>query len=134
LDVSWRLRATLQRNKALLDAARAGTIVARRALVQAIDEAYYGLALATAKRRAAEQNLSTAEEFERVTSLLLQGGEVAPVDLTRARLQTNTRRDELEQARTNESVASDALRVLIGYDFTRPVTTNDLLTTLPQSG
>lgn len=134
LDISGRLRATLRRNVALLEAARAGTAVARRALIAAIDDAYYGLALATARRRAAEQNLAAAEEFEHVTSLLLSGGEVAPVDLSRARLQTFTRRDELEQARANEVVAADALRVLVGYDFARPIATTDLLVAMPEPG
>src|SRR5262249_22111040 len=36
LDVSGKLRATLRRNVALLEAARAGTEIARRALVQAV--------------------------------------------------------------------------------------------------
>jgi outer membrane protein TolC len=134
LDISGRLRATLRRNVALLEAARAGTAVARRALVAAVDDAYYGLALATAKRRAAELNLAAAEEFERVTSLLLQGGEVAPVDLIRARLQTIARRDELEQARASEVVAADALRVLVGYDFTTPIATTDLTVATPDAG
>jgi outer membrane protein TolC len=134
LDVSGRLRATLNRNVALLEAARARTAVARRALVQAIDEAYFGLALASARRSAAEQNLAAAAEFERATQLLLSAGEVAPVDLTRARLQTNTRRDELEQARTNEAVAADSLRVFVGYDFNQPIATTDLLTQMPQPG
>jgi hypothetical protein len=34
--------------------------------------------------------------------MLLNAGEVAAVDLTRAQLQTLTRRDELERARVNE--------------------------------
>ena len=134
LDISGRLRATLRRNVALLEAARAGTEVARRALIQATYDAYYALALASAKRRAAELTLAAAEEFERITSLLLEGGEIAPVDLSRAQLQTNTRRDELELARANEMVAADALRVLVGYDFTQPIATSDLLTTLPEPG
>ncbi|HEV7843587.1 MAG TPA: TolC family protein, partial [Pyrinomonadaceae bacterium] len=134
LDISGRLRATLRRNVALLEAARAGTAVARRALIAGIDDAYYGLALATAKRRAAELNLSAAEEFERVTALLLSGGEVAPVDLSRARLQTITRRDELEQARANEAVAADALRLLVGNDFTTPIATTDLVIAMPDAG
>ena len=74
VDISGRLRATLARNRALLDAARAGTEVARRVLAQATTETYYGLALATAERVSAEQNLSAAEEFETITSLLLSGG------------------------------------------------------------
>ncbi len=134
LDLSGRLRATLNRNAALLEAARAGTEVARRTLIQAIDDAYFGLALASARRGAAEQNLSAAEEFERATSLLLSAGEVAPVDLTRARLQTNTRRDELEQARANEAVAGDSLRIFVGYDFSQPIATTDLLIQMPQLG
>src|SRR5262249_35995406 len=40
LDMAGRLRATLRRNRALLEAAHAGTEVARRALAQATAEAY----------------------------------------------------------------------------------------------
>lgn len=131
LDVAGRLRASLARNRALLAAARAGTEVARRALAQAVIEAYYGLALANVEHRAAEGNLRAAEEFEHITSLLLSGGEVASVDLTRAQLQTLTRRDELERARVNEEVAAGALRVFVGYQFTRPIITTDLALALP---
>src|SRR4051812_20785696 len=84
VDIAGKLRATLAKNRALLAAAHAGAEVARRALAQAVIEAYYGLALAIAQERAAEGNLAAAEEFERITALLLSGGEVAQVDLTRA--------------------------------------------------
>lgn len=134
LDASGRLRATLRRNQALLEAARAGTEVARRALILATNDAYFGLALATSNRRAAEQNLTDAKEFERITNLLLEGGEVAPVDAIRARLQTTARRDELEQARAGEAAAADSLRVLVGYSFTTPVVTTDLLLETPVTG
>lgn len=134
IDLNGKLRATLARNRALLDAARAGTEVARRALQQATVEAYYGLALAAAERSSAEQNLAAAQGFEKITSLLLSGGEVAPVDLTRAELQTTTRLDELERARANEAVAADALRVLVGYDLARPVATTDLVMLVPTDG
>lgn len=131
IDIAGRLRASLAKNRALLEAAHAGTEVARHALSQAVTEAYYGLALATAQRAAAEQNLTAAEEFERITSLLLSGGEVASVDLTRARLQTIGRRDELERAKANEEVAAGSLRVLIGYEFSRPINTTDLMLGVP---
>ena len=91
-DIAGRLRATLAKNRALLAAAHAGAEVARRELAQGVVEAYYGLALANAQLRAAETNLAAAKEFENITSLLLSGGEVAPVDLTRAQLQTLARR------------------------------------------
>src|SRR6266536_3510285 len=123
IDIVGKFRATLRKNRALLAAAHAGTEVARRALAQAVVEAYYGLALAYAQRHGAEQNLAAAEEFVRITSLLLSGGEVAPVDLTRAQLQTTTRSDELEKARANEEIAAGSLRVLVGYDFLQPIAT-----------
>src|SRR6266581_4586231 len=131
VDIAGKLRATLAKNRALLEAAHAGTDVARRALAQAVIEAYYELALAVAERAAAEANLAAAEEFERITSLLLSGGEIAPVDLIRAHLQTIVRRDELEKARANEEVAAGSLRVLVGYDFSRPISTTDLALLLP---
>ena len=130
-DIAGKLRATLAKNRALLAAAHAGTDVAKRALAQAVIEAYYGLALATAQRIAAEGNLAAAEEFERITGLMLSGGEVAPVDLTRAQLQTLSRRDELERARANEEIAAGALRVLVGYEFTRPISTVELALSQP---
>ena len=130
-DIAGKLRATLAKNRALLAAAHSGTEVAKRALLQAVIESYYGLALAIAQRQAAEGNLKAAEEFEHITSLLLSGGEVAPVDLTRAQLQTITRRDALETARVNEQIAAGALRVLVGYEFTRSITTTDLALAIP---
>lgn len=130
-DVAGKLRATLRKNRALLAAAHAGTEVARRALALAVIESYYGLALSIAELRAAEQNLASAEEFERITALLVSGGEVAAVDLTRAQLQTSTRRDELERARANEVVSSGALRILVGVDFTQTLVTTDLTLALP---
>ena len=130
-DIAGRLRATLARNRALLAAAHAGTEIARRALAQAVVEAYYGLALAVAERQAAQGNLGAAEDLERITSLLLSAGEVAPVDLTRAQLQTLSRRDELERARASEQVAAGSIRIFIGYDFVRPVTTTNLAFQLP---
>ena len=130
-DIAGRLRATLAKNRALLEAAHAGTEVAKRALAQAVIEGYYGLALAIAQRQAADGNLKAAEEFEQITSLLLSGGEVAPVDLTRAQLQTLSRSDALERARVDEQVAAGALRVFIGYDFTRQITTTDLALAIP---
>ena len=130
-DIAGRLRATLAKNRALLAAAHAGADVARRELNQAVIEAYYGLALANAQFRSAESTLAAAEEFQRITSLLLSGGEVAAVDLTRAQLQTLSRRDELERARAAEAVAAGSLRVFVGYDFSRPISTTDLTLALP---
>ena len=134
LDVSGRLRAVVRRNQALLEAARLGTEIERRNLVFAVNDAYFNLEIATARRRAAEENLRAAEAFEHNVKLNLDAGEVAPVELTRARLQTTTRRDELIQNQSTESTAADSLRILVGYQFTQPIAATDLLTEVPQAG
>jgi len=119
-------RAAVGRARALLAAAHAGTEIARRALVRGVREAYYGYALAGAKRRTAEEALAAAQEFERVTALQANGGEVPDVDLVRARLQTAQRRDDVEQARLQETIAGAALRTLVGYTAAQPLAVAEL--------
>src|SRR5262249_47496629 len=131
IDTSGKLGATIRKNRALLASAHAGTEVARRNLIQAVTEAYFSFALASAKRRGAQNNLAAAQEFENNTKLQLDAGEVAPVDYTRARRQTAARRDELEQARTDEAINADSLRFFIGSDFLEPIATEDLLADMP---
>ena len=133
IDVVGRLRAALRRSVALLEAARAGTEIARRTLIQGVDVAYYGLALSTAKRRSAELTLAATEDFARTTELMFNAGEVSEVDLIRARLQVASRRDDLEQARVAEAVTAGELRVLVGYDFATGIDVVDLATELPNA-
>ena len=131
IDISGRLRATVRRNQALLEAARSGTEAARRTLIENLDEAYLNLALAETKKMAATENLRVAADFENLTKLLAQGGEVAPIDGVRAGVQTASRHDELSQAELAEQQAADALRVFLGLDFSRSVAVADLLTSVP---
>ena len=131
IDTSGKLNAALRHSQALLDGARAGTEIARRDLVQGVSDAYYSVALSTAKRLGAEKNLASAEDFEKNTKLQLDAGEVAPVDLIRARLQTASRRDELEQVKTDEAVNASGLKSLIGAAFADAVAVQDLMTDMP---
>jgi outer membrane protein TolC len=134
LDTSGKLRSERRRALALLDAAKLGTEAARRNLVNATEEAYFGLALATARRVAAEQILSSTREFESTTKLLVEGGEAAPVDLLRAQVQTSARGDDLAQAETEEKTAREALRAYIGGGVTEDFAVSDLQTLLPEPG
>jgi len=111
---NFGLLAAVRRSRALLDAARAGTEIARRALIRGVAEAYYGAALASAKRDSAEQSLAAAEEFQRVTCLNYDAGEVPEVDCIRARLQAAARRDDLLQAQQQEAIANAELGTLLG--------------------
>jgi outer membrane protein len=125
-SLDFGVRAAIARSRALLAAAHAGTEIARRALVRGVREAYFGLGLATAKRRSAEETLAAAEEFERVTALQQGSGELAEVDVIRARLQTAQRRDDVEQARLQEANALAAMRVLVGVRAPEPLSVADL--------
>jgi outer membrane protein len=120
------MHAAIARSRALLAAAHAGTEIARRVLIRGVREAYFGLRLATAKRRSAEETLAAAEEFERVTALQNNAGELPEVDAIRARLQTAQRRDDVEQARLQETEALAAMRVLTGIRAPQPLTVSDL--------
>ena len=122
-DIGLGMVSAVRRSRALLEAARAGTELARRALVRGVGEAYYGAAVATAKRRAAEESLAAATEFERMTRQNVDAGEVPEVDALRARLQTAARRDELATAREDEAVANAQLATLLGsgIDIAPPI-------------
>jgi outer membrane protein TolC len=113
-DWNFGMSAAVRRARALLQAARAGTETARRALTRGVAEAYYGAAVATEKRSAAADSLAAAEELERVTKLSSDAGEVPEVDLLRARLQTAQRRDDLAQAVQAEVVAYATLGSFLG--------------------
>ncbi len=130
-DTSGKLRAGLRRSEFLLASARAGTEIARRELIAAVGDAYFVLALTATKRAGAGKNLANAEEFENNIRLQLGAGEVAPVDLVRARLQTAARRDELAAAQSDESTAADTLLFLTGGKSGEAIATVDLLTMTP---
>ena len=125
-SLDFGVRAAIARSRALLSAAHAGTEIAHRALVRGVREAYFGLSLATAKRSAAEETMTAAEEFERVTTLQHGSGELAEVDVIRARLQTAQRRDDVEQARLQEAIALAAMRALVGMRAPQPLSVADL--------
>jgi outer membrane protein TolC len=133
IDLAGRLRASLNRNRNLLAAARAGSQAARRTLVLDTVDAYYALVLARQKRRLAEETLSLAEGFVKVTEGFAQRGEDESegADMLRARAIVASRRDELEQARAAELAAMNVLRVQTGVDFATPIDVMRITQDLP---
>ncbi len=122
IDIAGRLRAALSKSRALLEAASAGTEVARRELVLATYDAYYALVLTRQARRLAEETLALAEGFVAVAENLKQRAEgeeakEAEADVFRARSTAATHRASLEEARAAEFAAMNLLRTLIGVDF-----------------
>ncbi|HEX8890647.1 MAG TPA: TolC family protein [Pyrinomonadaceae bacterium] len=133
IDLAGRLHAAVSRNRNLLAAARAGSLVARRTLALDTVDAYYALVLARQKRRLAEETLSLAEGFLKVTEGFVQRGEDESegADLLRARAIVASRRDELEQARAGELAAMNTLRVQTGVDFATPIDVTRIAQNLP---
>ncbi|MDX6499322.1 MAG: outer membrane protein [Blastocatellia bacterium] len=134
IDLAGRLRATLHKTRALLAAAHAGTLTARRALVLSTIDAYFGLALARERRRIADETLALAEAFASLTESQVKRGEGEETDMLRARSAAQSRRDELEQARLTESVAMSQLRILSGVDFSTHVGVVRLTSNVPAAG
>lgn len=133
LDLSGRLRASLRRSRYQLDAARAGTLIARRQLALDTVDAYYNLVLARERRRLARETLALAEGFLKVTQEAARRGEDESegADLLRASVQVSARRDELEQARADEAAAMANLRILTGIDFETPINVSNIELDLP---
>jgi outer membrane protein len=126
IDVAGKLRAELQRSRAVLAAAHAGTMAARRNLVLATIDAYYGLALARQRRRLADEALALSEGFLSSLEEQQKTGAVEETDVLRARSSALSRRDELAQAQLSESIAMSQLRVLTGLDYATHITVTRL--------
>jgi len=115
--VAGKLRAELNRSRALLAAAHAGTMAARRNLVLATIDAYYALALTRHRRGLADEALALAEGFLDSLEDQQKTGAAVETDVLRARSAARSRRDELAQAELSESLAMSQLRVLTGIDY-----------------
>ncbi len=133
IDIAGRLTAVLHRSRALLAAAHAGMLAARRNLALATIDAYYGLVLTRQRRRLADEALALAESFVTVTEEQLKRGAGEESDVLRARSAAHSRRDELSQARLVESVAMSQLRVLTGVDNSTYIAVMRLTENVPRA-
>jgi outer membrane protein TolC len=133
IDIAGRLRAAVHRSRALLAAAHAGTMAARRTLVLATIDTYYGLVLTRQRRRLADEALSLAEGLVGVTEEQQKRGSAEETDVLRARSAARSRRDELAQAQFAESFAMSQLRILTGVDYTTYIVVVRLTENLPQA-
>lgn len=133
IDVSGKLRASLRRARALLVAAHAGTLAARRSLALETIDAYYGLVLTRQKRRLADETLAVAASFVAVTEEQFKLGLAVESDVLRARSAAHSRRDELIQAQLVESVTMNQLRVLTGIDYKTHIAVVRLTENVPKT-
>ncbi len=108
--------AQIKADRALLAAAHAGTEIARRNLIQATVEAYYGVSLADAQLGAAEATQTVAQKLADVTALRFNAGEVPEADVLRTKLLAVAAGDAVLQARAASAAADANLGVFAGTD------------------
>ncbi len=103
--------------KALEAVARAKVEVAKRGLVVAVVQGYYGLIAAQRKYANVQQAASEAQQFLSLSQKLENGGEVAHADVIKAQIQFNDRQRDLREAQLAMDKSRLDLAVLLFPDF-----------------
>ncbi len=106
-----------RRAKALEAVARAKAEVAKRGLVVAVVQGYYGLIAAQRKYANVQRAASEAQQFLALSQKLENGGEVAHADVIKAQIQYNDRQRDLREAQLAMDKSRLDLAVLLFPDF-----------------
>jgi outer membrane protein TolC len=109
--------ADFKRAGALEAVAHAKAEIARRGLVVAVVQGYYGLIAAQRKYANAQQGAAEAQRFLGLSQKLENGGEVAHADVIKAQLQFNDRQRDLREAQLAMNKSRLDLSVLLFPDF-----------------
>ena len=109
--------ADYRRARALEAVARAKAEVAKRGLVVAVVQGYYGLIAAQRKYANVQQAASEAQQFLALSQKLENGGEVAHADVIKAQIQFNDRQRDLREAQLAMDKSRLDLAVLLFPDF-----------------
>lgn len=133
IDVSGRLRASLERGRAELAAAQARTAIARRDLRLAVREAYYAALEARHNAEAAQRVAEEAEAFARRTRLMAEQGEAARADVVKAEAQLAARKRELYAAEAAARNAALALKSFWSEDLSEPPQIEDSFFQVPEA-
>jgi len=115
--VGYTSYADYRRARALEAVARAKAEVAKRGLVVAVVQGYYGLIAAQRKYANVQQAAAEAKQFLALSQKLENGGEVAHADVIKAQIQSNDRQRDLREAQLAMDKARLDLAVLLFPDF-----------------
>lgn len=111
--------------------ADAGAQIAKRNLVVTVTQNYYALLVAQRAYSSAQQTLSNAQHFLKISEQLEQGGEVAHQDVIRFELQVSQAQRDLGEAQLAMTQARLNLAVLLFPTFNEDFTIVDDLDTPP---
>jgi outer membrane protein TolC len=109
--------ADYRKARALEAVARAKAEVAKRGLVVAVVQGYYGLIAAQRKYANVQQAASEAQQFLALSQKLENGGEVAHADVIKAQIQYNDRQRDLREDQLAMDKSRLDLAVLLFPDF-----------------
>ncbi len=121
--------ADYRRSLAALAQSRAKAEIATRGLVVTVTQAYYGLVVAQRKYATAQRAAKEASQFLGISQKLENGGEVAHADVIKARIQSQQRERDLQEAQLDMDRARLELAVLLFPDFNQDFSVVDDLQT-----
>ena len=109
--------AAYRRSAAALAQARAKAEIAARGLVVTVTQSYYGFVVAQRKYATAQSAAAEAARFLDISQKLENGGEVAHADVIKARIQSQQRQRDLQEAQLDMERTRLDLAVLLFPDF-----------------
>jgi len=111
----------VQQARAQVRAAQEGDAAARQALVKQVTMAYEGVHAARAFVKVGEQARQASQEYVRITEKMMAQGVSLKSDYLMAQVRLDDVQVQLAQARNQEAVALDQLRLLLGMSLDTPV-------------
>ena len=114
-----------RRSSAALAETRAKAEIATRGLVVTVTQAYYGMVVAQRKYATAQRAAAEAARFLDISEKLERGGEVAPADVIKARIQSQQQQRDSQEARLDMDRSRLDLAVLLFPDFNQDFTVVD---------
>ena len=109
--------ADYRKARALEAVAHAKAEVAKRGLVVAVVQGYYGLIAAQRKYANVQRAATEAQQFLALSQKLENGGEVAHADVIKAQIQSNDRQRDLREAQLAMDKSRLDLAVILFPDF-----------------
>lgn len=112
----------LHQAQAMLDAARAGEVMARQKLLFEVLRLYEGVRTADGYITAGQQGIQAADSYVNLTQKLFKRGVVAKTDVLQARIHLGDARLGLAEAEKRKALATTGLRIITGLADGKPIT------------
>ncbi len=125
-------RADYRRTIAAEAAAKARKDIAERGLVATVSEDFYSMVAAQRKIVNAQASLKEARDFQDLSEKQERGGEVAQVDVIKARLQVRQRERELQDAQANLDKTRMGFAVILFPTYNQEFGVTDDLESAPK--